>query len=223
LETGIKKAALYRILSDITKSQIDSSAMLVMPEQVAITSDELHRPELELFDLRKEQLSAGLKIISSKRMPKAYGFATFGYGNPPGSNFFRNEFAPYYIVGAGIKWNIFDWDRSKNDRQVIGLQEEIIEGRKKDLTDNLKRMLETKKAEIRSFESLIDKDAEMISLRKKITAAAESQYINGTITATDYLNELNSEQQVMINHEIHKINLSMSIIEYINISGKEIE
>ena len=70
---------------------------------------------------------------------------------------------------------------------------------------------------------LIDRDNELISLRKRITASAESQYQNGIITATEYLNELNSEHQALINFEIHKINLSMARIEYLNISGKDIE
>jgi outer membrane protein TolC len=60
-------------------------------------------------------------------------------------------------------------------------------------------------------------------MRKRITAAAESQYRNGAITATDYLNELNSERQAVVNYEIHKIHLSLARIEYLNISGKEIE
>ena len=112
-------------------------------------SKELLRPELQLFDLRKEQLAAGMKIIESKRLPKAFGFATLGYGNPPGSNFFKDEFAPYYIVGAGIKWNIFDWNKSKNEKSVITLQQGIIEKKKTDLADNLKRLLESKNAEIK--------------------------------------------------------------------------
>ena len=222
-ETDIKKAALLRILSEFTGTRIDTSVVLVLPAAVAVTSEELRRPELDIFDLKKEQLSAGLKIVKSKRMPKAFGFATLGYGNPPGNNFFRDEFAPYYIVGAGIKWNIYDWNKSNNEKQVISIQQEIIEGRKKDLSDNLTRMLDSKKAEIESLESLIETDAALIDLRKRITAAAESQYENGTITATEYMSELNSERQVLINHEIHKINLSMAIVEYLNISGKETE
>ena len=222
-ETEIKKAALLKILSGFTGTEIDTSAVFVLPVQKDEISGEIRRPELELFDLRKEQLSAGMKIIDSKRMPKAFGFATLGYGNPPGNNFFRDEFASYYIVGAGIKWNMLDWNKSKNEKQVISLRQEIIDGRKKDLEDNLNRMLDSKRAEISSFESLIETDAALIGLRKRITAAAESQYENGTITATEYLNEMNSESQVLINHEIHKINLALAIIEYLNISGTEIE
>ena len=156
-------------------------------------------------------------------MPKAIGFATLGYGNPPGSNFFKDEFAPYYILGASIKWNIVDWNKAKNEKQMISLQQNIIESRKSELTDNLNRLLDAKGAEISNLKSLLESDSELIALRKRITAAAESQYENGTITATDYMNELNSERQTLINYEIHKINLAMARIEYLNISGKEIE
>jgi outer membrane protein TolC len=222
-ENEIRKSALLKILSDLTGKQIDASTEFVIPAETDKLTNELSRPEIQLFDLRKEQLSAGLKLIESKRMPKAFGFATFGYGNPPGSNFFRNEFAPYYIVGAGVKWNIFDWNKARNEKKLITLQQGIIENRKNDLTDNLKRMLDAKQSEITSLQSLITTDTELITLRKRITASAESQYENGTITATEYLNEMNSERQAIINFEIHKINLAMARVEYLNISGKEIE
>jgi outer membrane protein TolC len=222
-ENEIKKASVISILSDLTGSAIDPQTEFVMPQSVNELSYEISRPELKVFDIRKEQLNAGLNVLQSKRMPKAFGFATLGYGNPPGSNFFKNEFAPYYILGAGVKWNIFDWNKVKNEKQQIKIQQEIVGNRKTDLTDNLERSLKTKNAEIISLQSLIGKDSELIAIRKRITAASESQYENGTITATDYLNELNSEKEAIINFEIHKINLAMARIEFQNISGKEIE
>jgi outer membrane protein TolC len=111
----------------------------------------------------------------------------------------------------------------RSEKKIVSFQENIIENRKNDLTDNLKRLLESKNSEILSLEALVESDSELISLRKRITASAESKYQNGTITATDYLNEFNSEQEAVINYEIHKINLSMARIEYLNISGKDIE
>ncbi len=222
-ENGIRKTALLKILSDLTGSEIDASVQFVTPQTGEELSNELTRPELQIFDLRREQLDASLNMIKSKRMPKAFGFATLGYGNPPGSNFFKDEFAPYYILGAGVKWNIFDWNKSKNERQIVSLQQNLIDSRKEDLTDNLKRLLDAKEAEIKSIESLLLTDNELINLRKRISSAAESQYENGTITATEYLNELNSENQARINYEIHKINLAMAKVEFLNISGKEIE
>ena len=222
-ENRIRKTSLLKVLSDLTGKDIDASTEFIIPPQTEELTNELLRPELQLFDLKKEQLAAGEKLIESKRLPKAFGFATLGYGNPPGNNFFRNEFAPYYILGTGVKWNIFDWNKAKNEKQMISLQKGIIENRKNDLTDNLKRLLETKNAEITSLNEIIETDSELITLRKRITASAESQYENGTITATEYLNELNSEKQTLINYEIHKINLALARVEYLNISGKEIE
>lgn len=220
-ESLIRSESFLKILSGLTATEIDPSSELVMPMFETDTTDAITRPELEIFDLRKDQLDASLQVINSRRMPRAFGFASLGYGNPPGNNFFRDEFAPYYILGAGVKWNIFDWNKAKTEKQIIGLQHVIIENRQSDLTDNLTRLLEAKKAEISSLNSLLETDLELISLRKRITASAESQYENGTITATDLLNEINAEKQVLINYEIHRINLAMSQADYYNISGKK--
>ncbi len=220
-ENKIRNDSLLKLLAGLTGIEIDPSTKLALPVTDDALPSELSRPELQMFDLRNDQITASLSLIESKRLPKAFGFATLGYGNPPGNNFFKDEFAPYYILGAGIKWNIFDWNKAKNEKQIISLQKNIIDKRKQDLTDNLNRLLEAKRSEILSIETLLKTDDELISIRKRITAAAGSQYENGTITATDYLNELNSEQQALINYEIHKINLALAKVEYLNISGKE--
>lgn len=222
-ETIIRKNSLTQLLADITGKEIDKTTKLVVPIITSQSDTALLRPELQMFDLRKNQLDATLGLIESKRMPKIFGFATLGYGNPPGQNFFKSTFDTYYVVGGGVKWNIFDWNKSKNEKQVISLQQGIIDNRKKDMTDNLKRLLNSKEADINSLDALTGTDIKQISLRKNITAAAESKYLNGTITATEYLSELNSEKQAMINYEIHKINLALAKVEYLNISGQEIK
>lgn len=221
-ENEIRRSSFIKILEGITGAGIDATTQFVLPSVTSVNA-EISRPELQLFDLRKEQLDAGLNTAQSKRMPKAFGFATLGYGNPPGNNFFKDEFAPYYILGAGIKWNIFDWNRARNEKQVIRYQQGMIDSRKADMNHNLQRMMDSKNAEIKSLEALLSTDTELIGLRKKITAAAESQYENGTITATEYLNEMNSEREAALDYEIHKINLAMAKIEYMNISGQDIE
>jgi outer membrane protein TolC len=222
-ETEIKKASLLKGLSSLTGKNIDQTAKFSLPVISDTRTNEILRPELQMFDLRKDQITASINLVESKRRPKAFGFATLGFGNPPGSDLFRDEFAPYYILGAGVKWNIFDWNRTGNEKQMIIHQQGIIDSRKKDLTDNIMRMLEIKEADILSLSSLTEKDLLLITLRKRITASSESQYENGTITATELINEMNAEQQALINYEIHKINLALAKVEYLNISGEEIE
>ena len=222
-EIDLKKASLTSVLSDLTGIEIGSDVSLILPQVTAELTNDITRPELKIFDLRKEQLEAGMGLLQTRRMPRAFGFASLGYGSPPGNNFFEDNFSTYYIVGAGIKWNIYDWDKVKNEKQQIRLQQGMLDGRKAELNDNLKRSLETKEAEIATLEAALNRDSELIALRKRITSSAESQYANGTITATELLNEMNSEKQAEINYVIHKISLEMAKIEYMNISGKEIE
>jgi outer membrane protein TolC len=220
-EIAIKRSSMIRVLSDLTGTPPGDEISVILPVASVELETEITRPELRLFDLRKDQLETGLKVLQTRRMPKAFGFATLGYGNPPGNNFFKDQFAPYYILGAGIKWNIFDWNRVKNEKQEIKIQQQIITGRQEDLTESLKRSLELKNAEIENLESLLKSDTTLITLRKKVTSTAESQYENGTITATEYMNVMNSEKEAVINFEIHKINLAMARVDFMNISGTE--
>jgi outer membrane protein TolC len=222
-ENDVRRVAFCKMLASVTGMEIDTATTLTGPGSAIRLTTELSRPEMALFDLRRDQLSAGLIAANSRRMPKAFGFATLGYGNPPGSNFFKNEFAPYYIVGAGIKWNIWDWNKNRNEKQVIGFQQNIIDKRKSDFEETISRQLEAKNAEILSLESVVASDADLIALRKKITASSESQYANGTITATELMNVMNAEQQAVINAGIHRISLEMAKVEYLNISGKDVE
>lgn len=222
-EAEIKRESFIAVLSDLTGETIAAESTFILPLITGEHDTVLLRPDLKVFDLRRDQLEAGLGVIETKRLPKAFGFATLGYGNPPGSNFFKDQFAPYYIIGAGVKWNIWDWSKVKNEKQQIKLQQVMLENRKSDLTDNIKRSLDLKESEIRSYENSISRDAELIAIRKRITSSAESQYENGSITATELLNEMNSEKQSEISSEIHKINLEMAKVEYLNISGKEIK
>lgn len=222
-EVEIKRSAMLKVLSDLTGTEIGPQDKLSPPLPVNDQDYDLARPELRYLDLRKEQISAGMKLASTRRMPKAYGFATLGYGNPPGNNFLKDEFAPYYILGAGIKWNIWDWNRVKTEKNIMALEQNILDKRKTDLEENLRRLLEAKKAEIVSLEYLLESDREIIELRKRISASAQSKYENGTITVTELLNELNSERQAGVSHELHKISLAQAKTEYLNISGQEVK
>ncbi|MBG0860267.1 MAG: TolC family protein, partial [Bacteroidales bacterium] len=60
-ENNIRKTSLIRILSGFTGTEIDPSAELAIPVTEDKMTTELFRPELQLFDLRKEQLAASLR------------------------------------------------------------------------------------------------------------------------------------------------------------------
>ena len=221
-ENSVQMVALQKVLSDITGSNIDTTVRLVLPMAETSKIPPLTRPELQIFELRKGQLDASIKLRESQRRPKVFGFATLGYSNPPGNNFFKDEFAPFAIVGAGIRWNIYDWDKTSGEIQVIDYQKSLADIRKADLSAQLNRLLETKMSEIKNLEARLETDSDLIEIRKRITQAAGSRFENGVITATEFMHELNAEKQAVINQEINRVRLALSKVEYLNISGKEI-
>ncbi len=217
----IRKASLEKLLSSITGIDLDTSIRLLMPVFKGPLPVELKRPELQMFDLKKEYLEASLKAIRSKRNPRAFVFGTFGMGNPPGNNFFKDEFAPYYFLGAGLSWKIYDWKGVQNEIRMVSCQQSILENRKEELSDQMKRQLDAGLAEIHILESMLATDEELIVLRKRITAAAESKYQNGTITMTELMHEINTEIQAEKDLQIHQIQLEMARTQYLNICGKD--
>ena len=222
-ESAIRISSVRSILSDITGYDLTSGTEPVLPDISIESTAGITRPELNALDLKQDQLEAGKSIIKSSRMPKAFGFATLGYGNPPGNDFFNDSFGPYAVLGAGVRWNIYDWSKSKRDRQIIDINKDILSSRKTEMEDNLIRALENKQAEILALGSMLDSDRELIELRQTITRSTESLFKNGAITATEYLAELNAEKQAVINYELHQISHIRAKVDYLNIAGKDIE
>ncbi|MDZ7738778.1 MAG: TolC family protein [Bacteroidales bacterium] len=211
------------VLSDLTGMNISHETEAALPETLISRDKKLSRPELYMLELQQQQIEAGKDLVKSERRPKAFAFATLGYGKPAGNDFFSDSFGPYYVVGAGIKWNIIDWNKSRRKEQIIDINKSIIDSQKEKLKDNLSRLLEMKYAEIRSLEESLSSDRELISTLKSVRKTARSQYNNGTITASEYLSEWNKQKQAEINLEIHSVNLARARIEYLNIAGLTIE
>jgi outer membrane protein TolC len=211
--------ALAEALEHVTGMTGLKDAELLLPDP-AITGDEpIDNPDMRLFDVRSRQLDVSKSLLRSQRMPKAFGFAQGGYGNPPGNNFLSETADFYYSFGAGIRWNIFDWNKSSNNRKSLTLQQQLIDIERNAAEESLQRMLTLKMAEITALREAAASDDELITIRKKVAAAAASQLDNGTITASQYLTELNNERQAVLNAEIRKISISRAEVDYIFITG----
>jgi len=152
-------------------------------------------------------------------MPRIFGFAQAGYGNPPGNNFLSDNPDVYFSLGAGLKWNIYDWGKNSNDRRSLTLQQQLLDIRKSAAAEALQRLLTLKMAEIESVRGAAARDGELIEIRRRIAATAASQLENGVITASQYMTELNSEKQAVIAAAARKINIARAETEYLYITG----
>ena len=219
----MQRDALLSVLASLTGNGSIVNDSLILPSPVVSFDAGLNNPDMKMFDVMKNQVEAGKSLLRAQRMPKVFSTASVGYGRPQGSNFFSTDPGSYYSFGFGLKWNIFDWHKSSNERSSLTIQQQLIDTRRREAEDALNRVLRLKRAEIESLASKDETDRRLIDIRTSVSAAAASQFGNGTITATEYLTELNAEKQARLNAEIHRISLVRAEIDYMIITGQEIE
>jgi len=200
-------------LNTLLGTNYSSDAKLIIPE-IAITIKNIQlRPELQLFDLQQQQFSAKIKTVSSKNLPKLSAFAQGGYGRP-GLNMFDPDFQFFYIAGLRLNWSLWNWNNSSNEKKMYSIGGQLVDKQKEIFTRNTNLQLQQQQAEMTKAETLLKTDDEIIILQTSLKVTASKQFENGTISANDYLNELNGELIAKLNKKVHEIQLVMSKINY---------
>ncbi len=197
-------------LSILTGKSPDIFAELSMPEAKIQIAETIGRPELGLFGKQRIQLDTSSELLKKQRNPKIFGFGQLGYGRP-GLNMLSDEFDSYYMAGLGVKWNILDWKKTQRDMQNIQLQKDIIDNKELDFKRNINLALEPYKQETEKLRKVMKQDVKLISLQENITKSSASKLDNGTITISDYIEDLNAEILARIMYETHKIQLQEAI------------
>jgi len=214
-----RRESLVNVLEQITGMTGLQDASFQLPE-ITISGDEIiDNPDMRLFEARSRQLELSKDLLKRQRMPRAFSFAQAAYGSPPGTNFFSETADFYYSVGAGFKWNIFDWNKNSNERKSLSIQQQLIDIRRSAAEESLHRLLTVRMAEISALREAAEQDDELINIRKKISGVAASQLENGTITASQYLTELNNEKQAVISAAMRQISIARAEADYIYITG----
>lgn len=200
---------IYKDVSNYNFSKEDISISL---------SDELKRPELELFNLKKQEITSNSKIFDYKNKPKIFGFAQGGIGNPA-LNMLDNSFQPYYLVGVKLKWNPFDWNTTKKEKQKLLINKDIIDNQQEVFELNTKIELTNQQSEIETIKNQISSDEDIIKLREKILKTVSSQLKNGIITSSIYITELTNLTDAQIQLRTHKIQLILAKANYNTLLG----
>ena len=211
IAAGQKAAA--EILSELTGKQINKETVLLPPDFEKNIAEKKKRPEYVLFDAQRLQNKNMSGLINAKRMPKIGAFGEFGYGRP-GLNILDSEFDTYYLLGAKFSWNIWDWNSSKRERQILSVNMQKIDVQQQnfDMMQNIS--LKEQNANIEKLKALIEKDKEIIGLRTKIRTTYASQLKHGVITSTTYITELNAETQAKLSLEMHTVQLMHEQAKY---------
>lgn len=197
-------------LNNLTNNTLNiTSVALGIPIQSLdeLSSGAVNNTYLKRFELQSKLLDKVNDANRLKLHPNVLAFAQAGFGRP-GLNFLNNEFAPYYIVGVKLNWNLTGFYSKKKDFEYNRLDYEKNTLRKSNYLiafDNKNAQFNN---EIAKYYQLLVNDDQIIELRKEIMNTAKSQLSNGVITPSDYLIKLDDQAKAVINKNIHQIFIS---------------
>ncbi len=210
-----KRKLLYH-LEKLTATNFDENTIL--ENSISLETTEALRPEFDFFNLQNQQLEASQIIVSKSNLPKLNAFIQGGYGNPA-LNMLNNSFEAFYVAGIRLNWTLFDWNKTKKEKEVLEISKQLIASEKETFQLNLNRQLQETDFEIQKINQQLKSDEEIIDLRQKIVKSSEAQMKNGVITTSEYLNEIDKLFESKNNQKSHQIQLQLTQANYQIIKG----
>jgi len=217
-EINNNKKVLIETLSSIIGKPLNISTKFQEPNISTSLTPTAQRPEMELFQLKKEEIESQEQLIQKDNIPKLVGFASGGIGNP-GLNMLDNTFEPFYIVGVRLNWNVFDWNANKKKRESLIINKDIVNNETEIFQLNTNIELNQYQTEIDKISENIVIDSDIIQLRKDVLLSTESQLKNGVITTSTYITELTNLFEAENMLVTHNIQLELAKANYNIIQG----
>jgi len=221
-ETELKSTrnTTLALLEIVAGTTITEQTTFLKPSLSTIDiNNDLKRPEIKLFTLQKSKLDKSVEVLTNSRKPFVYAFGQAGYGRP-GLNMLDNNFADWYMVGAGLSWNIWDWHKSSRERSTVKLQKDIIETNLDNFNRSVKMSLSQEENNILKLKNLIKSDEQLVSIKDQIAKRSAVALENGAITSADYIRDLNAALQAKANLETRKVQLVQASVNYQTIKGE---
>lgn len=199
----------YRDMLGLFINKLLSDNTIFIKPELGTFIETINRPELKMYDFQKKSLDAQNEMITARNLPKLGLFFQGGYGRPA-LNMLNNDFDTYYIGGLRMTWSLGGFYTSKNERAIIDVNRNFIDLQRETFLFNTNLTLKQQNSEANKLQDLIKTDDEIIALRTRIKNTALAQVENGVITSTDYVREVNAEDQARQNQSLHQIQLLMT-------------
>jgi len=212
----LQKAYLDMLGLFIDRS-LDEHAILEKPNVPSISQD-INRPEIKMYNSQLIAIEAQRKLLRSRTMPRLSLFVQGGYGRPA-LNLLSNNFEAYYIGGLRLNWSLSGFYTLNHDKAILDINQQTIDVQRETFLFNTNFTLKQQNADVAKYNALLATDNEIITLRNNIKNAASAQLENGIINSSDYLREVNADDQARQNKIVHEIQLLMAQYAQQNTTG----
>lgn len=208
LEIRSAERSYREALGLFTGLNADSTMKLIKPVFSNAALD-INRPELKLFEYQKQNIESNRALVSAMKKPRLELFLQGGFGRP-GLNMLENEFNFYYLGGIRFSWSLSALYTSKTENQIFNLRQQSLDVQKATFLFNTGVTLNQQEEEITKFQRLILIDNEIIALRRQVRQTAEAQLEEGVITSSDFIREVNAEDQAIQNRALHETQMLLA-------------
>ena len=219
IELKSNRSGYAAMLSYFIDQTVDETTFLIKPSPQIISST-INRPELKLFDLQKRTFEVQNNLIKAKNLPRLNLFLQGGLGRPA-LNMLSNDVNLYYLAGLRLNWNLAGLYTYKNEKQILSLNQKGLDIQKEIFLFNTNVILHQQNSEVSKMQELIETDNSIITLRESIKNKTKVQLENGTATSTDYLIDVNAQDQAAQNLILHQIQFLMTQYNYQITSGNK--
>lgn len=208
IEQKFTRKGYIEVLSLFVHKILTEDIVLQKPEQPVVQT-EIHRPELNLYKQQRNSLDVKERAIAARNLPKFNLFLQGGIGKP-GLNMLNNSMESFAISGLRMSWPLSGFYTSKKERAIIDINRKEIDLQKESFLLNTNFVVKQQDSEIDKQTNLLNSDDEIIALRASIKETSAAQLENGVINTSDYLREVNAEDQARQGKIMHQIQLLMA-------------
>jgi outer membrane protein TolC len=214
IELKSSRKSFIDMLGLLINQPLEESVELSIPVYSQVSDEtQINRPELKMYSFQQKMIDEQSGLTLSKILPKASLFFQGGYGKPT-LNMLKTDFDWFYMTGAKLSWSISNLYTYSNENEITELNKKSVEAQKETFLLNANLSLKQYHNEIEKLLELINVDKEIISIRTSIKESSKAQLENGVITSSDFIRELNAEDQAKQNLSIHKIQLLLAQQNY---------
>lgn len=176
------------------------------------------RPEHTLLDAKLRSADASWQSYRAGGMPTIALFARGGYGRP-GLNMLNPDPMPFAIGGVTLSWNFGKlYDYSAQQKKLEGTSR-LIELQREALEREIASKEAQYSAEAKQYQALVDKDREIVALHKRIAERGKLQEHEGTLSTTDYLQQISNYHAAEQTAEVHQLQYLRSLYRLKNNLG----
>lgn len=210
--------AYLQMLSLLINKTLDENTQFEKQPAFVSSQDTIRRPEMVSYDYQKKTFDLQNKLLNAQLRPRLGLFVQGGYGRPA-LNPLSNDFAWFYIGGLKLSWNFGSLYTLKNQRRLLDLGKETLDIEKETFVFNTQLSQKQQNTEIEKYLEVIKLDDAIISLRESVKKAAQAQLENGMLSAHDFIDHVNAEDQARQNMILHQVELLQAQYSYQNIIG----